>query len=330
MNDEDMTDNGYHTYLEQKQSQFGVSPEIVEKAIEKATNSESLVSTRIIAGEVNEVYGVGTNNGDFIVRISHGESDRFSSEKWAIDKAREKGVPAPQVLLIEEVEDKKKKVRVSVETKLPGIALGASNLPENETKAVVLEAGEILAKIHSVAPKKFGRISDEGVGELESWESFMLRPTQPPHLQNLLDSAQKAGIAKEQIDQALKILTENKDVYKDVTPHLLHGDYGPKHILVEGGKISGILDFENATSGDPTYDFAWWSYFWKNRPPIDWLKEGYEKEGKLPDNFDLKLRLGRIRLGMDMIWYYVNEQHEMGLQIAKNNLQEDLDYFDKL
>jgi len=321
-----MTDDKYHTYLKQKHSKFGVSPEVVEASIKKAIGSEVSESSRVIAGEVNEVYDVKTEKGSFIVRISHGDEDRFTPEKWAIDKAREVGVPAPEVLLIDEVEDQKKKVRVAVESKLPGKSLGDSQLPQDETRKIVVEAGEILAKIHSITPKKFGRLHEGGIGGHESWESYMLRLRQQ-QVKGLLKSAQKAGISKDQIDKALQILGDHIEQYQGVTPHLLHGDYGPKHILVEDGQVSGILDFENATSGDPIYDFAWWSYFGKKRPSIEWLKEGYEKVAELPNDFELRLRLGRLRLGMDMIWYYDHEGHELGMKAARINLQEDLEYF---
>lgn len=327
MVDEDMTNNKYHTYLEQKHSKFGVRPEIVEDAIERATGAKNSISKRIIAGEVNEVYGVKTEKGDFIVRISHGSEDRFTPEKWAIDKTREVDVPAPEVLHIEEAVDRKKKVTVSVEKKLKGIPLSDSELSEDKTKSVVVEAGKILANIHSVTPKKFGRLYESGVGGHESWESYMLRPTRPQQVKGILESAQRAGIPRSQIDQALQILRDHTELSRNVTPHLLHGDYGPKHILVESGHITGILDFENAKSGDPIHDFAWWSYFGKNRPPLEWVKEGYKKVSELPDNFELKLRLGRLRLGMDMIWYYDHEGHKLGLDAAKNNLKDDLDYF---
>jgi aminoglycoside phosphotransferase (APT) family kinase protein len=259
--------------------------------------------------------------------VSHGNEDRFTPEKWAIDKAREVGVPAPEVLLIEEVEDEGKKVTVSVETKLSGKPLGDLDLSEEDRRVVVQEAGEILAKIHSIAPQKFGRLYGGGVGGHESWESYMFRPLRAQQVKGLLESAERVGIPKIQIDQALQILASHTEQYRDTTPHLLHGDYGPKHILIEGGNISGILDFENAKSGDPIYDFAWWSYFDKNRPPLEWMKEGYERVAKLPDNFELKLRLNRLRIGMDLVWYYDQEGHDLGAEVAKANLRDDLAYF---
>jgi aminoglycoside phosphotransferase (APT) family kinase protein len=40
---------------------------------------------------------------------------------------------------------------------------------------------------------------------------------------------------------------------------LTHGDLGPDHVLVDpGGDLVGVLDWEEASVGDPALDFAWW------------------------------------------------------------------------
>ncbi|MGW4243993.1 phosphotransferase [Nocardia sp. NPDC004722] len=38
---------------------------------------------------------------------------------------------------------------------------------------------------------------------------------------------------------------------------VVHADLGPEHVLAEGGRISGIIDFGDAHLGDPAIDFAW-------------------------------------------------------------------------
>ena len=320
----------YQEYLEQKHSSFGVEHATIEEAIMKATGSEYTDSERIIAGEVNEVHLVKTKIGDFIVRISHGDNDRFTPEKWAIDKSKEQGVPAPNVLLVEEMKDKGKNVMVCVEEKLDGDPLKDCKFSEDDLRSLTEDAGEILAKIHSVETSKYGRLKENGGGDYGSWEDYMLKPAKEPHLSGMKEAAERAGIGGAKIDEAAEILLEHRETYSEITPHLLHGDYGPKHILVSGKKITGILDFENAKSGDPVRDFAWWSYFGRSRPPLEWLKSGYERVSKLPEDFDLRVRLGRLRLGMDMLWYYESEGNEHGLEIAKSNLLDDLDYFKKV
>jgi aminoglycoside phosphotransferase (APT) family kinase protein len=40
------------------------------------------------------------------------------------------------------------------------------------------------------------------------------------------------------------------------TPVLVHRDLVPEHVLVDEGRIVGLIDFEDATVGDPAIDFA--------------------------------------------------------------------------
>lgn len=37
---------------------------------------------------------------------------------------------------------------------------------------------------------------------------------------------------------------------------IIHGDFGPGNILIDGGCVSGIIDFAGSGPGDPAYDFA--------------------------------------------------------------------------
>lgn len=328
MSGKDIKNDAYRQYLEQRHSKFSVNPSVVESAIKKATGKVIEGKRRIVAGEVNEVYDVKTEDGNLIVRISREEENRFFPEKWAIEKSGEAGVPVPEVLLIDEAEDNDKKMWVVVETKLHGESLDRiADLSEVGMKQITEQAGEILAKIHSVTTKGFGRVNKDGVGDCDSWKSYMLRSLRPQQVKGTLESAKRAGIATTQIDQALRIIGDNSKLYEGVSPHLLHGDFGPKHILVGEGLITGIIDFENCKSGDPTFDFSWWSYFGKNRPSLDWLKSGYERIAKLPPDFERRVLVGKLRLGMDMIWYYDNEENDSGIRLAKKNLEEDLSYF---
>lgn len=38
---------------------------------------------------------------------------------------------------------------------------------------------------------------------------------------------------------------------------LVHGDLGPEHVLVEAGRLSGVIDWSDAHVGDPAIDLAW-------------------------------------------------------------------------
>jgi len=321
-------DDQYKQYLKEKHAGFETSSEVVKDIVVKAVGVEVIKLKRVVAGEVNEVYDVQTKDGDFIARISRGKDTEFLAEKWALDRSREAGVPAPNMFFVGEIEDKGKKLKVCLENKLPGTPMNelidSDELTIDQTRDLNIEAGMFLAKIHSVVPRGFGKIHEGGVGKSESWGISITQPWYKDQVSQLHQYADKIKITKGQVDRAVTILNEHSHVYETVIPHLLHCDFGPKHFLVSEGHISGILDFENCMSGDPVYDFAWNSYFGH-----DSLKEGYLKAAKLPDDFDLRIQLYGLRIGLDLIWWYVEENHPTGMMHAKKKMDEILEFFDK-
>ncbi len=324
----DQKDGQYKQYLKDKHSSFGTDAEVVNEIVVKATGIQPNELNRVVAGEVNEVYDVDTNDGNYIVRISRGENTEFLSEKWALDKSREAGVPAPNMFFVDEIEDKGKKLKVCVENKIPGSPMNElvdqGKLTKEQIKELNIEAGMTLAKIHSVTPKGFGRIHEGGIGKSESWTLAVTRPWYGDNTDQLYEYAGKMGITKAQIDRATAILNEHSNIFEAVTPHLLHCDFGPKHYLVDNGHLAGVIDFENCMSGDPVYDFAWNKYFGH-----DSLKEGYLRIADLPEDFDLRIQLYGLRIGLDLIWWYAVENHPTGMIHAKKKMNENLEYFAK-
>jgi aminoglycoside phosphotransferase (APT) family kinase protein len=41
---------------------------------------------------------------------------------------------------------------------------------------------------------------------------------------------------------------------------LAHGDFAPVNVLVDGGALSGLVDFESVRLADPLFDPAWWAW----------------------------------------------------------------------
>ncbi len=40
-------------------------------------------------------------------------------------------------------------------------------------------------------------------------------------------------------------------------PALVHADLGPEHLLVQGGRLAGVIDWGDTRIGDPALDYAW-------------------------------------------------------------------------
>lgn len=329
MTTKDRNGDQYQQYLKEKHASFGTKPEVINEIFVNAFETKVDGVDRIVAGEVNEVYTVQTKDGNFILRISREKKGKFLPERWALDQSREAGVPVPTMLYVGETKDGSEMLKVCIENKLPGEPLGEAStkekLTEQEIKNIGFEEGEILAKIHSIRPVGFGKLKEGGVGELNNWSDYVLKHYNRKDNTELVKFAEKIGISKDQIELAIATLKKYESVFEITTPHLLHGDFGPKHFLIQGGHITGVLDFENCLGGNPVYDFAWGRYFDHTTP-----KEGYLAHMNLPHDFELRINLYGLRLGLDMIWYYVVENHTTGMVHAKKKMVENLKYFEDL
>ena len=72
---------------------------------------------------------------------------------------------------------------------------------------------------------------------------------------------------------------------------LVHGDFQGNNVLVQEGRVTGILDFENLVAGDPALDFEP-VHFLSDAPERDLaaLRRGYgDRPGLFDDCFPRRL-----------------------------------------
>jgi aminoglycoside phosphotransferase (APT) family kinase protein len=322
-------DKNYKSFLIKKHSAFKTPDKVIDSVVKKSSGSVPVSKKRLIAGEVNEVYDIKTQDGrELIVRISHGSNSDFEQEQWAIKRCRQIGVPVPEILSLESLSVNEKPLSILIERKISGESLNIlQNRSSKGLERIVNEAGKILAKIHIVSTKKFGKINKNGEGKYQTLADSILKVRNIK--KKLLGIAQKVDLKTKFITGAIDIIENNQRLYKETTPHLVHGDFTPDHILVKAGRVVGILDFENCRSGDSVADFAWWDFFWGKRLPTDWLKKGYQKVGKLGQNYETKLHLHRLSARLWLLDYYYDTSNKIGISEVKRSFEKDLKYFEK-
>jgi len=161
-------------------------------------------------------------------------------------------------------------------TKIRGRELDVSN------EALVKKAGEYLAKIHSIKFPSYG---------------WIIRDKIKPKFKNWID------FVKYDMDLKFKNIPKKDEWLKDVIKHilkehrslfnvkdgpcLLHKDYHSSHILVDKGKISGIIDIEWAMAGHNEMDLVK-SLLWmfEDKPKLEKVfLEGYKKYGHVSKEF---------------------------------------------
>jgi aminoglycoside phosphotransferase (APT) family kinase protein len=324
----DPTSSEYQQFINAKHERlFNTPHEIIEQAVQKATGSALLSKYRIVKGEANEVYAVTTAPGkEVIVRISHGEEDNFEREKWAITAAKEFGVPAPDVFLVDKANVNGKSIGICIESKLPGVSFKELSeqklITPDEESSLLVQAGGILSKIHSVKVDGFGIIDSTGKGKHKSVQDVLLDPELPES--KLLKAAKKADIDESVVAKAFDKLKAGAATYPIIEPRLLHNDFGPKHLLIDKGRIVGVLDFENAGAGDPVQEFARWQFFYQEEYDMEQLRKGYAGKSIFGPDFEQRLNLWRIYWGIQSLNYYVDEQNQSGMRLTKDRLTKDV------
>lgn len=286
--------------------------QVLAAIVHNAARDTIVSQERIVKGEVNEVYAVNLQKyGNAILRISRHKESNFPHESWALEQAEKVGIPVPKVLAFGTFHDDKQTLHYSLQEKLTGKTfddlLWVEHIDVRRARAITNEAGEILAKLHTVATTGYGRIDNHGCGqyatvhEMIEHERFQRRESYTKVLREHGLTSREVNTIFTELAAAERYLTQ---------PHLIHRDYAPKHMFIDDNDhIIGIIDWEDAKSGDAAFDFSTWQFWFNDNSnvPIDWLFEGYKRHTSLGENFEERLRIAQLYLLTGLVNYYVNE-----------------------
>lgn len=194
-------------------------------------------------GLSNFVFLIQHAEGDFVVRIgqSPGKINAYIKEQWAVAKAREAGVPTPQIL---EVGNEAIPSPYMILQQVRGQA--ATYHPER--LAIVREMGHYAALINSIPTSGFGHVFDWSSNQLsrhETWNDFLYEELQ---LEARLGILKKCKMLAPSKLKQLRLILEKGSGRKPV-PALNHGDVRLKNVLVDkSGKITALIDWEDCMS----------------------------------------------------------------------------------
>lgn len=193
-------------------------------------------------GRTNFVFAVNHVEGQFVVRISP-DGNRikaFQKELRASNKAREAGVPTPEVLAVGADPDSEPYM---ITRRVTGIE--ASQNPKR--LHIVQELGEYAAVINSIATDRFGTEFDwaETANQNGAWDSYLQNEFD---YENRIQILSTNGILSEaQLRELDRIVADAKT--KHLKPSLNHSDLRLKNVIVdEGGDIAAIIDWEDCLS----------------------------------------------------------------------------------
>jgi len=224
---------------------------LIDSVVRSVCDREVEGVVRLTAGGINETYRVQLpNDVTVVVRIARQPVSWFTDEEHVMAQARGVGVPTPEVLGVEQVDHDGELLSFSIQRLVPGRSLDelAGELPASDLERLVMDGGELLARVHSIPPDP-----DRGIRhELQPPdEHFVGRVTR------VVDQALGPAAAAV-VRRGADVLS--KEVMTRLAPRLslAHGDWLPKHLLIDDGAIVGVIDWEFAGPASPAFDFAMW------------------------------------------------------------------------
>lgn len=170
----------------------------------------------------------------------------FLKEQWAMTKAREVGVPTPEVL---EVGCEAVSLPYMVSRRVEGRE--ATHHPERFK--VLREMDRLTALIHAVPTSGFGRTFDWSKNQLsrnESWKDYLRCELKVDERLDMLVS--QGGLLPAKAE-ALRATFTEMESWTD-PPALNHGDVRLKNVLAdESGAVTALIDWELCTSAIAPY-----------------------------------------------------------------------------
>jgi aminoglycoside phosphotransferase (APT) family kinase protein len=226
-------------------------------AIQKIMAQSKLGSVdKVIFDDQGWVNVTAFVNDDFVMRFNARDIQlpKFQREQ-AVFNLLKGTVSVPELLLFDD-----SKIIVPYDymicKKIPGKNLEQNwtDLSEQDGNLLAYQAGEILAKIHSIKSNEFGEVSALGpFPRTKNWGEY-LRFILNYHLNEAMELKLFSSTVQKKF---LDFFEARLKLLDSVTsPQLVHGDFHLGNLLFVDQKITGVLDFEWSLFGDPLFDIS--------------------------------------------------------------------------
>jgi hygromycin-B 4-O-kinase len=257
--------------------------------------------TSLRQGEWSQAFGFQQGDGDFVVRFSALDED-FQKDRLAM-RFRASDLPIPAITEIGEALGG----YYAISQRAPG-----GYLDDLDAKGMRAALPSLLATLDAMrladcsASQGFGAWDAIGNAPWPTWRDALLdvardHPGERIHgwrarLEQSPTGAAPFDAAFACLRQLTRILPEER--------HLIHSDLLNFNVLVEGERISAVIDWGCAMYGDFLYDLAWflfWAPWYPQWRMIDFLGEAerhFDTMGLAVPNLEERLRYYQIHIGL--------------------------------
>jgi hypothetical protein len=257
-------------------------------------------------------------------------SDQFRDrplllDRWVSARAREAGLPALEVYA---VDLSRRDCPWDYELLEParGVPLKQFDDDELTLAPLLTELGAFLARVHRLATEQFGLLIPDATGSTargacSTWAGYLEN-----HLERHVALCRNIQAISSREAQTILKVFRDAGPRLEARPALLHGDPGSHNVFVADGRVSALIDWEDALAGDPIYEVAFWATFHPEPRHAAFL-EGYRKEQDLGANFAYRFWLYflRVALAKTVVRHNLGLRDRPGRPLASLRIQRGLE-----
>lgn len=273
------------TEPKQLKPRLAISIDQAQAIVGRGVPGSSVIGiTELHGGEISAVFEITLANArSCILKVYPASLQwKMAKEVYVVGLLRHVSTPVPHILV---ADDTRSIIDLNfiLMSKLDGLVLGRheAGLSDAELFAIYAEMGANLRKINDVTLDSFGYIGPNGVWTPHATNrSYMSSQFE----RKLKEFGERGGDPALAGRLRISIAARRHLLDGAVVPRLCHYDLHAGNVLVTSSReprLSGIVDFENATAGDPLMDIAKALYYFRPQdkpqdlPKLEGLLAGY-------------------------------------------------------
>ena len=187
---------------------------------------------------------------------------------------------------------------------LRGSELADATFTDSDRARLGIEIGRFLRALHAPATREI--VDADGALPRDPNRRADM-PFRVTKTRERLDAL--TDLAPESRRAAARILSDAEGLPPSAREVLVHGDLHVRHVLVERGRLSGVIDWGDVCIGDPSIDLL---FLWSVLPP-DAREAFFEEYGHVDDATRLRARVLAIMLSVVLV-LYARDQRLPGLE----------------
>jgi len=256
------------------------------------------------AGEWSRAYGFVLDGRDTVIRFGDHVEDFRKDQVMAAHGSA--ALPIPPVTEIGAAGDG----YFAVSQRAPGEVLDGLDIAGMRAALPgLLAALDALRDIDVSGTEGYGNWAPGRPGPAASWAQALLAISQETaRVPGWRAALAASPVGTQPFDQGYARLRELAACLPDQR-NVIHGDLVNRNVLVQGSRITAVIDWGNALYGDWLYDAAWlifwWPWFpqWQGIDITAELERHWGQHGGLPPGLHHRLRACLVHIGLDAMAY---------------------------